>query len=156
MMMRKIVFTLFVLVSMVGMVYSQGNLQFNQVIEVRFTGANTIGPSSFYVQSGMQAVNVPVGKVWKIESVTANITRGTLNSNTYTNFLMNGGVPLIYMDEALISASVSTTNAFVIPHQIYWIGAGNHNFYMHLPTVLSPVTYTYTATITALEFNVVP
>jgi hypothetical protein len=52
---------------------AQGNLQFNQVINMAFTGANTT------------PVTVPAGKVWKIESCMLNTP-----SNNYAYMLYNG------------------------------------------------------------------
>jgi len=53
--------------------HAQGNLQFNQVINMAFTGANTT------------PVTVPAGKVWKIESCMLNTP-----SNNYAYMLYNG------------------------------------------------------------------
>lgn len=57
----------------IGAFKAQGNLQFNQVINMAFTGANTT------------PVTVPAGKVWKIESCMLNTP-----SNNYAYMLYNG------------------------------------------------------------------
>jgi hypothetical protein len=56
-----------------GALKAQGNLQFNQVINMPFTGTNTT------------PVSVPAGKVWKIESCMLNTP-----SNNYAYMLYNG------------------------------------------------------------------
>jgi hypothetical protein len=56
-----------------GVLKAQGNLQFNQVINMAFTGANTT------------PVTVPAGKVWKIENCMLNTP-----SNNYAYMLYNG------------------------------------------------------------------
>jgi hypothetical protein len=56
-----------------GALKAQGNLQFNQVINMVFTGANTT------------PVTVPAGKVWKIENCMLNTP-----SNNYAYMLYNG------------------------------------------------------------------
>ena len=53
--------------------HAQGNLQFNQVINMAFTGANTT------------PVTVPAGKVWKIENCMLSTV-----SNTYAQMQYNG------------------------------------------------------------------
>ena len=56
-----------------GVLKAQGNLQFNQVINMAFTGANTT------------PVTGPAGKVWKIENCMLNTP-----SNNYAYMLYNG------------------------------------------------------------------
>jgi hypothetical protein len=58
---------------LMGTFKAQGNLQFNQVINMSFTAANTT------------PVTVPAGKVWKIESCMLNTA-----SNSYAYMLYNG------------------------------------------------------------------
>jgi hypothetical protein len=65
---------LFLLIfSCFGALKAQGNLQFNQVINMQFTAANTT------------PVIVPAGKVWKIENCMLPST-----SNTYAQMQYNG------------------------------------------------------------------
>ena len=59
--------------SILGSLKAQGNLQFNQVINMAFTAANTT------------PVTVPAGKVWKIESCMLNVA-----GNGYAYMLYNG------------------------------------------------------------------
>lgn len=56
-----------------GSLKAQGNLQFNQVINMAFTSANTT------------PVTVPAGKVWKLENCMLNTP-----SNNYAYMLYNG------------------------------------------------------------------
>lgn len=135
--------------------FAQGNLQFNQAIKLDITGGQNVGAGSLYTQIASQVVTVPAGKVWKIESVNSNLTKGTYSTSTYQFLINYGGIPIVYMDDAIISASLVNTGV-VIPHQIYWLPAGTHTFSMWCPNVGTPVTFTYTTTITAIEFNVVP
>ena len=64
---------LFLFLICFGALNAQGNLQFNQVINMAFTGANTT------------PVTVPAGKVWKIENCMLNTP-----SNNYAYMLYNG------------------------------------------------------------------
>jgi hypothetical protein len=56
-----------------GSLKAQGNLQFNQVINMAFTASNTT------------PVTVPAGKVWKLENCMLNTP-----SNNYAYMLYNG------------------------------------------------------------------
>jgi len=56
-----------------GSLKAQGNLQFNQVINMAFSAANTT------------PVTVPAGKVWKLENCMLNTS-----SNNYALMLYNG------------------------------------------------------------------
>lgn len=67
------VFLMLVFLVSLNAAFAQGNLQFNQVINMAFTGANTT------------PVTVPAGKVWKIESCMLNTP-----SNNYAYMLYNG------------------------------------------------------------------
>jgi hypothetical protein len=67
------VFLMLVFLVSLNAAFAQGNLQFNQVINMAFTGAN------------ITPVTVPAGKVWKIESCMLNTP-----SNNYAYMLYNG------------------------------------------------------------------
>ncbi len=155
MMIRRFLLMLFALVSMTGMAYSQGNLQFNQAFKIDLVGTQSVGVGSNYHQVNIQTFNIPVGKVWKIESTNANITKGQYTTSTYAALFNWAGTPVIYMDDVIIYSSVTSTT-LTVPHQIYWLPAGTHTFSLWLPTVSSPVPYSYTGSITGIEFNIVP
>ena len=69
--MKRIFFILFITFGLKAQ--AQGNLQFNQVINMAFTAANTT------------PVTVPAGKVWKIENCMLPST-----GNTYAQMQYNG------------------------------------------------------------------
>lgn len=69
--MKNLFFILFIIFGLKAQ--AQGNLQFNQVINMAFTAANTT------------PVTVPAGKVWKIENCMLPST-----SNTYAQMQYNG------------------------------------------------------------------
>ena len=80
-----------------GSVKAQGNLQFNQVINMAFSGANTT------------PVTVPAGKVWKLENCMLNTP-----SNTYAYMLYNG----VYYNMRQQQSSAHNVN---FP---FWLSAG--------------------------------
>ncbi len=100
---------------MISAIYSQGNLQFNQVLNL---DASTTGT----------AYTIPVGKVWKIESVA-------LSSNN-----------------AYFQVQYSGTNYFVLNNSIPYA-----NLPYWLPSGIS-VTFlgSATAKVSIIEFNVIP
>ncbi len=69
--MNKILATLIFMIAFAGITFAQGNLQFNQVLLLDVTN-----PAN--------AVTVPTGKVWKIESVAMN------NNNAYVQLEIDG------------------------------------------------------------------
>jgi hypothetical protein len=102
---------------------AQGNLQFNQVILLDIAGAGT------------QAVSVPAGKVWKIESVSMGSS-----GSTPSVFLRNSG--LVNIAHFSTSSSVSATYPF-------WLPSGfTGSFLNNYPSTR--------CTISIIEFNVVP
>ena len=151
----KLVLFSFVLCCLALTSYSQGNLQFNQAIKLDLVGTQSVGVGSNFHQVAIQTVNIPVGKVWKVESTNANITKGQYTTSTYAALFNWAGTPIIYMDDVIIYSSVTSTT-LTVPHQIYWLPAGTHTFSLWLPTVSSAVPYSYTGSITAIEFNVAP
>jgi hypothetical protein len=155
--MMKRLLTLLAWGLLVGFTYSQGNLQFNQVLKLQWNqttpavaGYHTVGP---YV------VTVPVGKVLKIESMNVSATRVALapSYEDAAGFYSSFGPPSIFLEDVMIySSSYGFSSAGfgpVIP-QIHWLQPGNHNFYIggYSPGPASA----FTAIITAIEFNVVP
>jgi hypothetical protein len=77
--------------------HAQGNLQFNQVINMAFTGANTT------------PVTVPAGKVWKIENCMLSTV-----SNAYAYMLYNG----VYYN---IRQQISSAHNVNFP---FWLASG--------------------------------
>mgnify|MGYP006273791781 FL=1 len=93
--MKRIFFILFITFGLKAQ--AQGNLQFNQVINMAFTAANTT------------PVTVPAGKVWKIESCMLNTS-----TNNYAYMLYNG----IYYNMRQQQTSAHIVN---FP---FWLSAG--------------------------------
>jgi hypothetical protein len=104
--------------------FAQGNLQFNQVILFDIAA------------SGTQAITVPAGKVWKIESVSM----GSTSSNADI-FLRNASAIAI----AHFSGP-ATANTAIYP---YWLPTSfTGSFVNNHPS--------FRCSISIIEFNVVP
>src|SRR3990170_4559308 len=95
--MKKLFFSLLLLLTTATFCSAQGNLQFNQVIFLDVASG------------GIQAMNVPAGKVWKIEST------GTGSTSSSGFFLRNSSAAVIGY---LATPSVATS-AYPV-----WLPAG--------------------------------
>jgi hypothetical protein len=101
---------------------AQGNLQFNQVILFDI------------VFSGTQTINVPAGKVWKIEST------GSGSSSSNGVYLRNSAGTYISYFTTISSASSTYP---------YWLPSGFSGAFVNLhPSIRCSVSI--------IEFNVVP
>lgn len=69
--MKNVFFVLFIIINTV--IYSQGNLQFNQVINTLVTVSGSINylssGTTYLITNSPTQLIVPTGKVWKIESI---------------------------------------------------------------------------------------
>ncbi|MCF8329893.1 MAG: hypothetical protein K9I37_06110 [Crocinitomicaceae bacterium] len=134
--MKKLYFILFILLNQVA--FSQGNLQFNQVKLV--TAQET----------------VPVGKVWKVESVIYNIAEG---STTYQTGNYGNCTSSDYNSAAIIVAGTPTKVGQGTTPLAYSSGAYVHS-YTILPIWL-PAGTTLSGgiclnKISVIEFNITP
>lgn len=117
-----IILFIFTIVSISKTVSAQGNLQFNQVILYDVASA------------GIQAISIPVGKVWKIESV------GNAASSSQSFNLRNSAVQTIaYL------GNPGSTAMMPLP---FWLPAG---FVGSIQNVSSQ-----RGIMSIIEFNVVP
>jgi hypothetical protein len=120
------------------MAKAQGNLQFNQVIRLSYTGF--IASNAAPVSAG--SITVPANKVWKIESGSA------IDTKLYTvPFSLTVDGQLIYSGHS----SGSSMPFYASPP--IWLSAGTYNVSVALVTGFN---YNFVAKISALEFNITP
>ena len=124
--------------------YSQGNLQFNQVVNSVFT-------STFTGESTVGSITVPAGKVLKIESA----------SLTWSNNPASPGSPNRPVQPDGLSYIIVGTH-------VVWGGSSNFSYDDKLPIWLPSGTYDVKArpvsstaypnavSISCIEFNIVP
>jgi hypothetical protein len=134
--MKKLYFILFILINQLA--FAQGNLQFNQVKLV--TAQET----------------VPVGKVWKVESVIYNIAEG---STTYQTGNYGNCTSSDYNSAAIVVAGTPTKVGQGTSPLAYSNGAYVHS-YTILPIWL-PAGTTLSGgiclnKISVIEFNITP
>jgi hypothetical protein len=128
-------------------IYSQGNLQFNRVIQEAFTPSiltNTL--------TTIGNITVPSGKVWKIESSVISST--TLTSNNY-----------VFMARLFIAGhctwSQSAPNgSLVIDRQNspLWLKSGSYEIqvYHSNASLGTLVPFPFNVSYSGIEFNITP
>ena len=138
--MKKIFITL-VLILIVNSIKAQGNLQFNQVKNVEITG--TTLPNTTQIGnpiSTLGSITIPIGKVWKIESVTG-IKNGQESNDifgTHVRVLIGNHKALVSPGDEIIMFPI-------------WLSAGNYPIKAGSNPLDSLII-----SISAIEFNIVP
>ena len=148
--MKKLLFILFIFSNS----FAQGNLQFNQVINISNT-LNVIRDSRVVFNT----FTVPIGKVLKIESASVAQVIGSTNPRMNSQFqgvLSVDNNILMHFGQSWGSSmgvgDVSAVNSFPM-----WLGPGTYNFYFHCYQLDNPNNTNnsnFTASLSALEFNV--
>jgi hypothetical protein len=133
---------LFFGVLMPFVLFSQGNLQFNQVLLLTGTGT------------------VPASKVWKVESVLSSSTLAAYNDNTSSvntvslNILVNGIT--VTVERSSVGIGSQTGSAGVM--RAYWGyasgGVTRLPFWLPAGSTLAPSTNAMGVSV--IEFNVLP
>lgn len=152
----KKLFLLGVILFLAVSMNAQGNMQFNQVKHLVYSGTVTTGLSSGSLQS-IVSLTVPAGKIWKVESGSIYVLSG--NSNNPTN------ATDVYTDELILTidkqilwkgakySSVGYSPA-IIPNSPIWLPAGSYALSYFCPNTYSYLI-SYNATISAIEFNII-
>ena len=120
--------------------FGQGNLQFNQVINLDYT-ASFVG----FSKQNLGSVTVPAGKVWKIESATMYRDAGTYNYSLIAEANLTFG-------NVLIKDSKNSSNINNTAYPI-WLASGTYPITMSQNNASAS---TYVCAVSIIEFNVVP
>jgi hypothetical protein len=134
----KILFFLLLFFSLSG-IHAQGNLQFNRVINLKYTAV-----CSSSVNTNVASITVPADKVWKIESasICQNLPYYSIRDNTS-----------LYIDGQLLVQNTNPSNLFIFSSCPIWLSPGTY------PLIVSNANTSSFAVLTSLsiiEFNVVP
>lgn len=114
---------------------AQGNLQFNQVLTLSYTGSI---PSQS--TSSLGTLTVPAGKVWKIESGSrVSIVGNFFNKVSNARFML---------DDFTVIGNSGDPVSYPI-----WLNEGTYNIY-HTQSISGTNSYKWGLSI--IEFNVVP
>ena len=128
-------------------IYSQGNLQFNKVINITLTAPigstnNTDGIALYSAGS----YTIPDGKVWKIESASLSKLGGNGNRGP-TGEDTQGAIKL--GDMVIHGSSGNYKSAHTKP---IWMPSGTYNLTIHK----AEGNYKTDVSISIIEFNIVP
>jgi hypothetical protein len=154
MMMKRIKTGLLLMLLLLGMKTSaQGNLQFNQVINLNLSGViNTGLIGNLLIQT--LNVTVPANKVWKIEGAT---TRINSSSSSPIFGLSTANKSYIFLDNNLIGFINQGTSVLVTSVSMpFWISSGSHTVQLVADISSSGSLQQIYGMISALEFNVLP
>lgn len=117
---------------------AQGNMQFNQVKHLTFSG-KTVSRTNTIIST----VTVLENKVWKVESGSIwNLSEGPYYYN-------------LTIDNQLIQSNLGGLSSPIsLP---IWLGSGTYNIsYTFFNSVSTGTVYDYRAALSILEFNIVP
>jgi hypothetical protein len=123
--------------------FSQGNLQFNQVILTEFTANNLLNGNS--VVCSPSTITVPAGKVWKIEqsSVYMNTALGASSGYSYS----------MYLNNTLLFNRFG--NSFTFSSTPMWLSEGSYTVKIAYENT-SGGPFNFKGSINAIEFNIIP
>jgi len=142
--MKKSILIFFLFIS--KFLFAQGNLQFNQVInlEVATTVTSTTGTTKDSVE-----FIIPANKVWKIESVTAT-------SSTSNNLNVNVCARLFVDDMFLYNGYPASGPIYSLVSFPFWLPSGTHKFKIQMSGQVCGINTIQKGFLSVIEFNVVP
>lgn len=133
--MRKSILTLIVVLGLFTMSFAQGNLQFNQVINVSYSATVPLGANNF------GTITVPAGKVWKVERTSFSQDIGAILSPRYSASYF------VYIGDYLAWNSSSTYPQKLFP---LWLSEGTYSVDGWCGSAMI-----YNFSISAIEFNII-
>ena len=149
--MKKLILISFLFISTI--VYSQGNLQFNRVINLEYS-QNLNGTNSSASNIGetlLESITIEENKVWKV--VSAAITGGDRNRGDSPLYPYGNDVGLFINKTKIYQSmsNVATHNQQTIRMPI-WISSGTKNIITYMS---GTDTDPFTISISIIEFNIV-
>jgi hypothetical protein len=146
--MKKIFLLILFFLTLNSKLFSQGNLQFNQVI----SESGSISGSVYTVTyNSPNSYTVPSGKVWKIESVSFMIT--SVNTSYSQRFFLklNSNQVLSNQGGTSIYDRAGTLN-----NEPIWLKSGDVITFGMINNCSPTCSQSATFHLSALEFNVIP
>ena len=119
---------------------AQGNLQFNQILNLTYTN----NFSSSYTKATVGSVIVPAGKVWKIESTSAY-----RNATTY--FDPNVNFLSLFFGTFCVRSELGGNYGISTSYPI-WLSEGTYNVVMNITGNSGNMI----CSVSIIEFNVIP
>lgn len=155
----KKIFVLSLFSVLCTLIYSQGNLQFNQVIYQTLTGvsANT-GTSAPDITFQTLDITVPFGKVWKIETASCKTELGLNNETKIGGNNSNDNI-FIFLDQDILCYVINSNNLVGFISQTHlplWLPSGTYTLRLKGKCAGQYSKYTAYGSIHAIEFNIIP
>lgn len=135
--MKKVILILGI-VALANTTKAQGNLQFNQVKRITYSGSPTVNTNTT-----ISTITVPSNKVWKIESGSIAYTQSGLAAALGLNMLLLVDNQMIY---GYYGGSLYSSPPIWLPTGTYQVIIGNNN------TNATSVQ----VGISAIEYNIIP
>jgi hypothetical protein len=151
----KILFLSFFLVPF-SFLFAQGNLQFNQVYNLNYSGTQTPTAGVPTVTFQNASISVPAGKVWKIES--ANVTtQQSISTGYLLHPIVNGGGTFLMLNNIVIANNLGTTmNYDKFTCFPFWLPAGTYPVKLVGQYPNDYGAWTAYSNISVIEFNIIP
>ena len=135
-------------------IFSQGNLQFNKVINLEYNQvlAGTTGSASDTGKNTLASLTIPENKVWKIVSVS--ITGGDrIRDNNPLYNTASGSLQIsLFLGETKIMAFIDNQSSPVQPKLPIWFSSGIRDLNAYMAST-DPDPYYFSLSI--IEFNIV-
>lgn len=146
--MKNLLFILAITISSLS--FSQGNLQFNQVLAIDLTGTYA---SNGHIILQSSTITIPAGKVWKVESANCrikNVNEALLYGSSSSNRLA-----MTIDNVAICHIAASNTSDSGVTELPMWLPAGTYNVEL-VAYISSANSHTFYGKATVIEFNVIP
>ena len=150
------IFVLALFSALSSQLYSQGNLQFNQVYNLSFSGTQTPTASVPTVTFQNASISVPAGKVWKIES--ANVTtQQSISTGYLLHPIVNGGGTFLMLNNIVIANNLgATSNYDKFTSFPFWLPAGTYPVKLVGQYPNDYGAWTAYSNVSIIEFNIIP
>ena len=131
-----------------SLLYSQGNLQFNQVISETISLSGNANTATY---NSANSYTVPAGKVWKIESVGFIAYSGNLTYSPRVVLIVNGVQVL-----SNTGGVTAYDRAGMLNNQPIWFKHGDVISFGMTNNCATNCSQTANIVMSVLEFNIIP
>lgn len=139
--MKKLLFALTIFIT--NLFFSQGNLQFNQVILWKLNSQSLYPNNNNYDIQG--TLTIPQGKVWRIDAASYYATTSLFD---------------LKLDNFLLFARKTSSGGGAINHQDIefpiWLPSGTYNYLARMYCANCGVQIFEGSSVSIIEFNIIP
>ncbi len=156
--MRKNILTLTFLIAIQDITFSQGNLQFNKVINLEYNKAQFFNNANLQGHF-LDSLKVPSNKVWKVESAGMQRYIGAGSRLMLNNFILDANEDVATSTAnqyGFISNGIVNYTKSELP---IWLSSGQYILkilYVNNPFYTTPGEHQLKTSLSIIEFNIVP